>query len=468
MSDMNYYQAPNGNDGGMTPKVKKGCGVAAIICAILAVLLSCIPCVGPILAIIAIIAGIIQVKRGAGKGMGIFGIVLAAIALIGSIVLTIGYVVVIKGLNDLSSDETSLIQIYNALYQSGYYEEDVLFDTFTDTAWMYDDGSVIYYLDDGQFVWYADDSDHSDNYYYGYYSLYQGMDAVNYIGGIEYVPFDENTYLLSDLYHSVLYITEYKVDGVCYDESELSDVLISDVLEETYALNIDDSTTAQNYSDGSYSDAELYLDYADSYCLPIESYDDEYDDGGESTEAPSTAVTVPGGLTEQITDVHVVYINGSFYTLPLSTSDLKESIVGDADTLNDDLAAGFEPGQYEFYNVDYGTDSTIAIVTFENLSDTTVYNYSDLSVTGFYGSWYYDEVGNQLDSDMEVINGVRIGMSEADVRAALGEENIYQEEDERILFMFESDRDGIDWVGIEVVFEDGLVYSIDLEMQFTE
>ena len=212
MSDMNYYNQNPNNYGGFNQgqPEKKGCGVAAVVCGIFAWLFSVIPCVGPILAIIAIITGVIQVKRGYKKGMGIFGIVAGILAAIIGIVFSILEVVFLPTIiSDLTAEDDY------------YIGDECYYDELSGCAWLYDDGSVLYLIEDdsaytGQFVWYADDADHTDNYYYGYYDLYQADDAVNYLGGE--IPFNEDLYETEDLYHVVLYLTECSVNGAVYGE----------------------------------------------------------------------------------------------------------------------------------------------------------------------------------------------------------------------------------------------------------
>ncbi len=66
-----------------------GLGIASMVCGILALISCCLWCTCVPLAIVSIVLGILQIQKGAGKGMAIAGIVCSSIALVLLIALTI-------------------------------------------------------------------------------------------------------------------------------------------------------------------------------------------------------------------------------------------------------------------------------------------------------------------------------------------------------------------------------------------
>ena len=73
-------------------KPRTGMSVAALVLGILAIILAWFPVgsyIAVVLAILALIFGIIGVRRKAGKGMAVTGIVLGAISLVASVVMSV-------------------------------------------------------------------------------------------------------------------------------------------------------------------------------------------------------------------------------------------------------------------------------------------------------------------------------------------------------------------------------------------
>ena len=66
-----------------------GFGIASMVCGILALVSCCLWCTCIPLAIVSIVLGILQIQKGAGKGMAIAGIVCSSIALVLLIALTV-------------------------------------------------------------------------------------------------------------------------------------------------------------------------------------------------------------------------------------------------------------------------------------------------------------------------------------------------------------------------------------------
>lgn len=80
------YQPYNGPD--YRPP-SMGLGIASMVCGILALISCCLWCTCVPLAIVSIVLGILQIQKGAGKGMAIAGIVCSSIALVLLIALTV-------------------------------------------------------------------------------------------------------------------------------------------------------------------------------------------------------------------------------------------------------------------------------------------------------------------------------------------------------------------------------------------
>lgn len=66
-----------------------GFGIASMVCGILALVSCCLWCTCVPLAVVSIVLGILQIQKGAGKGMAIAGIVCSSIALVLLIALTV-------------------------------------------------------------------------------------------------------------------------------------------------------------------------------------------------------------------------------------------------------------------------------------------------------------------------------------------------------------------------------------------
>ena len=86
MGSRGGYQPYNGPD--YRPP-SMGLGIASMVCGILALISCCLWCTCVPLAIVSIVLGILQIQKGAGKGMAIAGIVCSSIALVLLIALTI-------------------------------------------------------------------------------------------------------------------------------------------------------------------------------------------------------------------------------------------------------------------------------------------------------------------------------------------------------------------------------------------
>lgn len=110
--NVNYQMTP-------APKLPKGMAIASLVLGILCLSLSMIPFVnvaGIVLGVVAIILGVLGIKKanagvGAGKGMGIAGIVLSAVGVLLSIAITVSAVIFIDAVVQEIGTNTNVIEM---------------------------------------------------------------------------------------------------------------------------------------------------------------------------------------------------------------------------------------------------------------------------------------------------------------------------------------------------------------------
>jgi hypothetical protein len=93
-----------GGYGGSSPR--NGIGIAAMVVGIVAIFLFWIPLLGLVLAIVALVLGIVGIRKASrgeatNKGMAIAGVVTGALALLGSIFITIVFFVAVDEFGSL-------------------------------------------------------------------------------------------------------------------------------------------------------------------------------------------------------------------------------------------------------------------------------------------------------------------------------------------------------------------------------
>jgi len=123
--------------------------------------------------------------------------------------------------------------------------------------WKASDESVLYLYEDNTFKWYKNDDDHSDNYYSGTYTLYNGTRAIMYVAddlekyGVTYSEqyrlIESNDSSLDNYYNLNLYNEECIINGV----NELSETLfvprLGFYLEDSKVLDLVNMNSA-NYN----------------------------------------------------------------------------------------------------------------------------------------------------------------------------------------------------------------------------
>lgn len=97
-----YGQSPYGQPPGspLEPTRSSGLAIAAMVLGILGIITFWVPVLGAVLGLVALILGIIAVRRQAGKGMAITGIVLGTLALIGGAIFSVLSIVVFSVARD--------------------------------------------------------------------------------------------------------------------------------------------------------------------------------------------------------------------------------------------------------------------------------------------------------------------------------------------------------------------------------
>lgn len=194
-------------------------GIVALVLSILAFFTSFIVIPGFLFGIIAIILSIVVFAKKGKKGFGIASIIVAILAVIGSVIWLLFYIFA-ANLNLENTENGGVFDYVENVVQTE--------NKFNNSEWMFDDGSVISFEEGNKFVWYEDSSVTTDNYYKGTYEVKTGDPAVLEIKNTK--EFSDDFFngfyelypdvLKNDIYYLKLTNTTEKVDGV---ESKITD-----------------------------------------------------------------------------------------------------------------------------------------------------------------------------------------------------------------------------------------------------
>ena len=143
--------------------VKKDDSNVSLVLGIIAIFSVWMPFICIPLAILSIIH---SKKNSGGKILGIVSLIISVIYII--VIIAVAFFVFI-----IAEDDYDYYDDYDI-------EEKYNYD-FEDSTFKVDDGSIIYFEGRVIYSWYKSDNDYSSNYEYGSYSVYKGIDAVNYI-----------------------------------------------------------------------------------------------------------------------------------------------------------------------------------------------------------------------------------------------------------------------------------------------
>ena len=143
--------------------VKKDDSNVSLVFGIIAIFTVWMPIICIPLAILSIM---LSKKNSGGKVLGIVSLIISIIYIV--VIIAVTFFVFVIAEDDYYDDyEYDIEEKYN--------------DEFKDSTFKVDDGSIIYFEGSLIYSWYKNDNDHSNNYEYGSYSVYKGIDAVNYI-----------------------------------------------------------------------------------------------------------------------------------------------------------------------------------------------------------------------------------------------------------------------------------------------
>ncbi len=160
----------------------------SIILGVFSLLMFWFPLVGIILGIGAIVLAKKYKKENdkssGGLVLGIVGLVLSILVIIFIILGIIFFSFFVTNSGDLGNKVEEYIDRFGEGFDFDRDDDKDKDDSkfsLEDNVWRGSDKSVLYLNKDNDYYWYMNDNVHDDNYFYGTYSVYNGLDAVNYI-----------------------------------------------------------------------------------------------------------------------------------------------------------------------------------------------------------------------------------------------------------------------------------------------
>ena len=161
-----------------------------IVLGIFSLLMFWFPLIGIILGICAIVSAKKYKnennKNSGGMVLGIIGLVLSIVVTVITILGIVFFSLFVTNHHNLENKVEEYIDRFGKDFD---YDRDDDKDKDNDDSnfslgnnvWRGSDKSVLYLNEDDSYYWYMNDKEHEDNYFSGTYSVYNGIDAVNYI-----------------------------------------------------------------------------------------------------------------------------------------------------------------------------------------------------------------------------------------------------------------------------------------------
>ena len=142
----------------------------------------------PLIGIIFGICAIVSAKRyrndnnknSGGLVLGVIGLILSILATVVIILLIVLFSFFITSPNNLENKLEEYIDRFDRNFDFDKDKYDSSF-SLVGNVWRSSDGSFLYLNEDNSYYWYMNDNEHNNNYFSGTYSVYNGLDAVNYI-----------------------------------------------------------------------------------------------------------------------------------------------------------------------------------------------------------------------------------------------------------------------------------------------
>lgn len=234
----NYSNQTKNNVNNTNQKVKSNKSLIGLILGIISIFVCFIggaSILGIGLAIISLILTIVGIKQTT-RGLGITSLIITIFTFIITIIINILMFVGSIELTFVNGYTTSIKDFLIDAFNCGFNEHRL------QGYWIDDSNELLYLDDEGNYYIYLDANELTDNYYYGTYSIEDGL----YLGSEETIYADNNYYL----YEIDTFFNKSKIEGIMYNET-------IELIENGFTLKLDKGNKNRLILVGADGDTEI-------------------------------------------------------------------------------------------------------------------------------------------------------------------------------------------------------------------